>query len=255
MKIKTWAILLGVFSIVTLFGVMGIKNKEPKKVLSSNCLKVGTNAEFAPFAFIEHKEVKGFDIDLAKEIGKRLNREVEIVDMSWDALIPDLKSHKIDFVASGMTITEERKKVVQFTKPYLDGEPLVACFFSNQYQADTLEAALESKLIVNDGYTADFYVTDQLHKKPLRVQSPLDAIESLRSGRADTYILAKSTLASFTKEKKNSQLNHIVLEGTSENCAILVAKESNELLESINQVLDELKAEGFIESLKEKWGL
>ncbi len=255
MKIKSLAIFLGIFSVFIFFGVMSMKGSAPKKVLSSNCLKVGTNAEFAPFAYIEDKEVKGFDIDLAKEIGKRLNREVEIVDMTWDALIPELRSHTIDFVASGMTITEDRKKVVQFTKPYLDGEPLVACFFSDQYQADTLEAALESKLIVNDGYTADFYVTDQLNKKPLRVQSPLDAIESLRSGRADTYILAKSTLSPFTKEKKNSQLEYIVLEGTSENCAILVAKESNELLESINQVLDELKEEGFIEGLKEKWGL
>jgi len=206
MKIKPLLIFLGIFFVITFFGAMNMKSKTSKKDFSSNYLKVGTNAEFAPFAFIEHEEVKGFDIDLAKEIAKRLNREIELIDMPWDALIPELRNNKIDFVASGMSITEERERVVQFTKPYLDGEPLVACYFSDRYQAGTLEEVLESKLIVNDGYTADFYVSDELNKKSLRVQSPLDAIESLRSGRAEAYILAKSTLSSFTKEEKNKSV-------------------------------------------------
>lgn len=242
-------ILALLFCFVTIKGYAS-STTEPTRIL-----KVGTNAEFAPFSYIEASEVKGFEIDLAKEVGKRLNCKIEIMDMPFDALVPELRSHSVDFIAAGMTITKERAKVVNFSKPYIAGEPLVACYYKENHSIHTLDELKNSKIIVNDSYTADFYVSDKLKLKPLRVSSPIDALMALKSKRGETYILAKNTLAPFKANGKNDSLDYFVLEDTSDNCAIMVAKGSDQLLNEINKVIDQLQEEGFVEKLKQKWGL
>lgn len=78
-------------------------NKETK---DSKKLRVGLNAVFAPFEYKENGQVVGFDVDLINEIAKDLNYETEIIDQSFDGLIPSLKAGKIDVIVSGMTATE-----------------------------------------------------------------------------------------------------------------------------------------------------
>ena len=105
-----------VFLVLTLviFGLVscGKKDSGQKK------LRVGLNAVFAPFEYIENGQVAGFDVDMINEIGKNLGYEVEIIDQSFDGLIPALKAGKIDIIVSGMSSTEERKKSVDFTDEY-----------------------------------------------------------------------------------------------------------------------------------------
>ena len=83
-------------------------------------LRVGTHPTFAPFEFMDThtREYVGFDMDLIREIGKRAGYDVKIVNMGFDGLIPALFSGTIDIAASGITITEERKKKVDFCDPY-----------------------------------------------------------------------------------------------------------------------------------------
>ncbi len=76
---------------------------------------VGTNAEFAPFEYLEGDKIVGFDIDLVNAIAKEAGFEIEIVDMEFDGLLPALQSKKVDLVIAGMTATEERKKAVEFS--------------------------------------------------------------------------------------------------------------------------------------------
>ena len=91
------------------------KAAEPEKVL-----RVGTEPTFAPFEFQKEgsKSYDGFDMDLARAIGKQMGYKVEIVSMGFDALIPALNSGNIDVVAAGMSINEERQKAVTFSEPY-----------------------------------------------------------------------------------------------------------------------------------------
>nr|6Y16_A Chain A, Amino acid ABC transporter, periplasmic amino acid-binding protein,Amino acid ABC transporter, periplasmic amino acid-binding protein [Thermotoga maritima MSB8]6Y16_B Chain B, Amino acid ABC transporter, periplasmic amino acid-binding protein,Amino acid ABC transporter, periplasmic amino acid-binding protein [Thermotoga maritima MSB8] len=91
------------------------------EIKSRGYLLVGLSADFPPFEFVdENGNIVGFDVDLAKEIARRLGVELKIVDMTFDGLIPSLLTKKIDVIISGMTITEERKKVVAFSDPYFD---------------------------------------------------------------------------------------------------------------------------------------
>ena len=80
---------------------------------SSNILVVGTNAEFAPFSFREGNKIVGFDIDIAREVCQRLGKEMELKDMPFDALLPELTLGSVHFVAAGMSCTEERAKRVK----------------------------------------------------------------------------------------------------------------------------------------------
>ena len=88
--------------------------------LARDLLRVGTEPTFAPFEFLdtETKQYSGFDMDLIRAVADKAGYDVEILNMGFDALIPALKTKTIDVIAAGLSITEERAKRVDFTKPY-----------------------------------------------------------------------------------------------------------------------------------------
>ena len=96
----------------------GGNDKDDKS--AEKVLRVGTEPTFAPFEFQKEgsKEYTGFDMDLARAIGKQMGYKVEIQNMGFDALIPALNAGNIDMVAAGMSITEERQKAINFSDPY-----------------------------------------------------------------------------------------------------------------------------------------
>ncbi|MDY4831695.1 MAG: transporter substrate-binding domain-containing protein, partial [Treponema sp.] len=87
--------------------------------------KLGTNAAFPPFEYVDGKSVVGFDITMGQKIAKTAGKKLEVVDMAFDSLIPALQSGTIDFIAAGMSVTEERKKNVDFSVPYFQSEQVI----------------------------------------------------------------------------------------------------------------------------------
>ena len=92
---------------------------------SSGEIKLGTNAAFPPFEYVEGKDIVGFDISMGEYIAKKANVRLTIVDMAFDSLIPALQAGTIDFIAAGMSVTEERKKNVDFSVPYYASEQVI----------------------------------------------------------------------------------------------------------------------------------
>jgi len=88
-------------------------------------IKLGTNAAFPPFEYVEGKDIVGFDITMGQLIAKDADSKLEVVDMAFDSLIPALQSDTIDFIAAGMSVTEERKKNVDFSDPYFESEQVI----------------------------------------------------------------------------------------------------------------------------------
>lgn len=89
------------------------------KDFTKDTLIVGTNATYPPFEFLDDKsEVTGFDFDLMAELSKRIGFKYEVLNMSFDGLIPALKSGKIDIAAAAMSATPARKKAVDFSNAY-----------------------------------------------------------------------------------------------------------------------------------------
>lgn len=91
----------------------------------SKKIKLGTNATFPPFEYVNGKEIVGFDISMGQRIAAKAEGSLEIVDMAFDSLIPALQSGTIDFIAAGMSVTEERKKNVDFSDEYFESEQVI----------------------------------------------------------------------------------------------------------------------------------
>ncbi|MCR4900474.1 MAG: transporter substrate-binding domain-containing protein [Treponema sp.] len=86
---------------------------------------LGTNAAFPPFEYVEGKNIVGFDITMGEKIAKNAGMKLEVMDMAFDSLIPALQAGTIDFIAAGMSVTEERKKNVDFSVPYFASEQVI----------------------------------------------------------------------------------------------------------------------------------
>lgn len=91
----------------------------------SEYVKLGTNAAFPPFEYVDGKDIVGFDITMGQKIAADYGAKLEVVDMAFDSLIPALQSSSIDFIAAGMSVTEERQKNVDFSVPYFESEQVI----------------------------------------------------------------------------------------------------------------------------------
>ena len=109
MKKSILIVLLGIL-IATLFLTVSCSKEKAVPVL-----KVGTNAEYPPFEFKKGNEFKGIDMDLDKLIAQKLGMKLEMIDMDFDSLIPSLGAKKIDMASAAITITDARKKVIDFS--------------------------------------------------------------------------------------------------------------------------------------------
>ena len=91
----------------------------------SKKIKLGTNAAFPPFEYVEGTDIVGFDITMGQKIAVKADSKLEVIDMAFDSLIPALQAGTIDFIAAGMSVTEERKKNVDFSEPYFASEQVI----------------------------------------------------------------------------------------------------------------------------------
>ena len=98
---------------------------EIEDIESKDMIKMGTNASFPPFEFIMGTEIVGFDVAIGKLISKDCGKKLKIVDMAFDGLIAALQSGAIDFIAAGMTATEERRQNVDFSESYYESNQVI----------------------------------------------------------------------------------------------------------------------------------
>ncbi len=219
-------------------------------------LIVGTNAEYPPLAFVENDQIVGLDIDVIKEVVKRLNKNISFKDMSFSALIPELQIGSIHAIAGGITPSEERSKRVFFTTPHLTDDPLMAVQRPGASPISRGEQLVGKKLIVNQGYTADDYASTIADAEVMRISSPLvsTGLLALQSGKADVYIAARSALMPFFAKQKT---NHVStpIEGTAETYALAVSKKYPNLYTSIQAVITQMMQDGSIEKIKKSWNL
>lgn len=214
-------------------------------------LIVGTNAEFPPFTYIEKGEIVGFDVDVAKEIAKRLHKEIKFKDMPFDALIPEVTLGHVDFVAAGISFTEERAKRVLFTKSYLTADPLV--IFTTVQKKMTFSDLIGKNVVVVEGFTADLFMSQQKGVALIRLPTQADAFLAVKSGRADAFVTALSTVNSFLEAQDSSQYQYTPIENTADTCAIMVPKSKPQMLTALQQQLDAMEKDGTLTKLKVQW--
>lgn len=212
-------------------------------------LYVGTNAEFPPFEYLDKGEVVGFDIDLVKAIGKKLDMEIVIKDMAFDGLIPALETNKVDIVIAGMTASDERKMAVNFSNPYYTANQVII-LNDNNNDIKTFDD-LNGKLVgVMLGFTGDVVVSEMKDVKSKKYNASYAAIMELQNNKIDAVVLDSETALNYVKNNKGLKLAET--SGEPEEYAIAISKKNSELLNKINTALDELKKDGTYETLLKK---
>jgi polar amino acid transport system substrate-binding protein len=243
---KKWIFILALLG-AALAMFLPTKQSEP-----TDFLIVGTNAEFAPFTFIENQHIVGFDIDIANEAATRLGKKLQIKDMPFDALISEVTMGSVQIVAAGMSYTEERAKRVLFTKPYLNGDPLV--IVSKNEIPDIADLGGKT-VVVNEGFTADLYMSQKPNITLIRLPTVSDGFMAIKCDRADAFVTAKSTVKQFLSIQKDDQFYITPIADSSETCALVISKKHKELLPDIQNALDAMEQDGTIDKLKAKWNL
>ncbi len=217
-------------------------------------LSVGVKTDFPPFGFMDETGThQGFDIDLAKVLGRELfgNEEaVEFVDVTTENRISILNSRKVDVLAASMTITEERKKVVDFSIPYfMSGQLILLPRKSKILRYQDLAGKRVATIL---GSTGDATI-QKLVPAATRVQfkGTAEALQALKGGRVEAFVQDDVLLIEI--EKRNPELkiaNWKPLEPAPYGLA--VRKGDREWLEFINATLSKIKKNGEYKKLLEK---
>ena len=219
----------------------------------SKKLIVGTNATFVPFEFKNDKtsDYDGFDIDLIRAIGKRINKEVVLKNVSFDALIPALNTKDIDVAASGMTITKSRSEKILFSSPYY--ENALAIVFKGGNNIANLDDLKGKTVAAQLGTTG----ADLAHKLPDVTVKEFDhsneALLELNNGGVDAAVIDLPVAQYYTIIHKDSNVQYIEYPNTKEYLGLAMNKENKELQAKINKAIADMKADGEFNTLYKKW--
>jgi polar amino acid transport system substrate-binding protein len=203
-------------------------------------LVVGTSAGFRPFEYMEGGEVVGFDIDLMKEIAKKMDMKIKVEDLEFEALIPAVKSGTIDVIASGMTINEKRKEQVDFSEPYFTANQSVLVRENFNEPLNTVEDLNNEEYIVGvqNATTGAFWADANLEETKINKYSKyIECIQDLENKNIHMIILDKPTAEAY---EKNRPVKLVMTIETDEQYGFAVKKDS-ELLDDINKALKEIK--------------
>lgn len=220
-------------------------------------LTMATSADFKPYEYHDltsgKDEIVGFDVDIAKYIGKELGYEVQINDMNFDGLVPALQTNRADFVMAGMTPTPDRQKNVDFSEIYHDARnTIVSKKDSNLTKPEQLAG---KKVAVQLGSTQETTAKDLAKTvQGLQITSLNklgEIVEEVKTGRVDAAIIEDHVAKGFVESNEGLQLNAIETQ-EAQGTAIAFPKGSPHV-EEFNKVIKQMQENGEMDKLIQKW--
>lgn len=215
-----------------------------------NVLKMGTNAAFPPYEYYEGDKIVGIDAEIGALIAEKLDMELEIVDMDFNGIIAAVQNGSIDMGMAGMTKDPDREKSVNFSTSYATGVQVVIVKEGSAIKSiDDLKG---KKIGVQEATTGDSYATSDFGEEAVkRYVNGAAAVQDLQNGSIDAVIIDNEPAKAFVAA--NEGLTILETEYTVEEYAIAVSKDDPELLEKINKAIAELKEEGKIDEIINKY--
>ncbi len=214
---------------------------------SNDVIKMGTNAAFPPFEYTLGTEVVGFDVTVSQLISRDYGKTLKIVDMNFDGLIAALQSGSIDFIAAGMTATEERRKNVDFSEPYYQSKQTIIVKASDKTVASVND--LKGKVVgVQAGTTGELFATEEIEGLNVKsFKTGIDAALALKNGAIEAIIIDELPAQEIVR--RNVELKLVDDDFYTDEYAIAVKKGNTELLNSINKTIEKIKADGTYQKL------
>jgi polar amino acid transport system substrate-binding protein len=229
-------------------------------IVTMGCAKktkitIASDATWPPMEFIDaNKAVVGFDVDVMNAVAKAGNFEIEIKNTAWDGIFAGLAAGAYDAVCSSVTITEERKGTMDFSKPYVNAGQVL--FVKAEVQGiEKLDQLVGKKVGAQIGTTGAMEIK-KVSGAELKEYDELGlAVEDLVNGRIEGVVADAPTAASFVLQNDNykGKLKIVGAPFTEEYYGVAVKKGNAKILKLIDDGLDKIQKDGTLDKLQAKW--
>jgi len=258
MKIKFNLLMVAILSTAILAGCSSkpaVDNsladlKEKKELV------IGLDDNFPPMGFRDDKgEIVGFDIDMAKEVGKRLGVKVTFKPVEWDGVILSLNNKDIDVIWNGLTITDKRKEQIAFSKVYLQNKQIIVVrsdsTIKNKSNLNGKNVGLQLGSSSETALAKDTALTDSL-KEVKKYSNNTEALLDLNAKRIDAVIVDEVVGRYYVNKKPN---DYKVLDEDLgvEDYGVGIRKNDTSLTTEIDKLLEEMKTDGTSNTISQKW--
>ncbi|MDZ4403920.1 transporter substrate-binding domain-containing protein [Prosthecobacter sp.] len=220
----------------------------------SNKLIIGTDATYRPFEYVDEKgEIVGVSIEVGREIGKALGREVEFRNINFDGLITALRTGSIDLVISSMTATPERRQSIDFSEPYVKtGLSILAAKHSTVQSAADLKTP-GRKIVVRLGTTGESWVRENLKEaKITALDADVSCVLEVVNANVDAWVYDQLSIMNYHAE--NADKTRALLAPLREEVWAVGLKQGNdELKTKVNEVLARMRSDGSFAKLAERF--
>ena len=220
------------------------------KTVEAGKLIMSTNAAFPPYEMVaDDGSFEGIDVEVAGAIAGKLGLELVVDDMDFDAALLAVQQNKSDIVMAGVTVTEDRQLIMNFSDSYATGVQVVIVKEGSDVTLDNLGEKMIGTQRGTTGYiyTSGDYGDDHV----TAYDNGASAVQALLNGQVDCVVIDSAPAEAFVAA--NAGLTILDTEYVTENYAIGVNKDNTALLDAINQALTELTADGTIQSIVDKY--
>lgn len=235
----------------------GSEDKQSSGAKEEGVIVIGLDDSYPPMGFKDdNNEIVGFDVDLAKEATKRLNKPVEFKAIDWSSKEAELKSGRVDILWNGLDITEKRKENMLFSDPYMKNRQVV--FVPVNSDIKSLED-LKGKVIgTQSGSTAEDYLDNN---KDYAAQfgdvkkygDYIDAFMDLENGRIDAVVTDELIGTYYMQKHADSFKETTIVVGEPTDFGIAFAQDNQNLRDEVQKVMNEMQADGTIAKISQKW--
>lgn len=221
---------------------------------SEKVLRVGTNADFAPFEFqnVNGKEYEGFDMDLIRAVAKEMGYKAEIQNVNFDGLIPAMESGNLDVIISGMTINDERKQKVNFSDPYYKSGLTIIVKKDNK-EINKFADLKGKKVAVQIGTTSAKECRKIEGIEVKEFNSSADTFLELKAGGVDAVVNDRPVNDYYIKKSGVTDVRALDDLLTSEDYGIAMSKKDAEMQKKVNEALKKLHENGEYDKIFAKW--
>ena len=220
------------------------------KTVEAGKLIMSTNAAFPPYEMVaDDGSFEGIDVEVAGAIAGKLGLELVVDDMDFDAALLAVQQNKSDIVMAGVTVTEDRQLIMNFSDSYATGVQVVIVKEGSDVTLDNLGEKMIGTQRGTTGYiyTSGDYGDDHV----TAYDNGASAVQALLNGQVDCVVIDSAPAEAFVAA--NAGLTILDTEYVTENYAIGVNKDNTALLDAINQALAELTADGTVQAIVDKY--
>ncbi|ABS23082.1 transporter substrate-binding domain-containing protein [Bacillus cytotoxicus] len=254
---KVLSISIALILILSMFSACSKgEEKEVGADKNKKVLIMGTSADYKPYEYVEASksdEIIGFDVDIAKYIGKELGYEVKVKDMDFGGLLASLSSGKVDFVMAGMTPTAERKENADFTDIYFVAKNMIVS--KKDSNIKSLQDLKGKKVGVQTGSIQEEKANEFKKQVDLKAEGRdrvPEIVQEIKAGRFDAAIL-EDTIAKHYLEKVKGLQGIEIQEAPEEVGAAIALPKNSDKTAEFNKVIQKMKENGEMNKLVKKW--